>query len=200
MIEDVLRATIRTILEHADAYHGWTLQGLGMLRLRFDKTHRLHVWSEPHRVPNVTAIHDHPWNLISHVISGEIENILYRTVDAEEGNSEIRDRAEEYYEQEIVCGPGGCTTDPPERVYLYEYDRVTFLAGQDYAQRWFEIHESRPSDGAVSLIETRTERRFNGDIARVYFKPGHVWVSAEPRHATVEEIRLITRKALDRWS
>lgn len=199
MMEDVLRATVRTILRNAVNYEGWTLQGLGMLRLRLDERHRLHVWSPDHRVPDVTAIHDHPWNLISHVISGEIENILYTVVD-EEHDANVIARAEDYIEQPIKCGPRGCTMGESHRVKLAEYDRVTFLAGQDYSQHYFEIHETRPSIGAVSLIETITPPHVDKDVANVYFKPGAFWVSAEPRPATEYEITEITGWALAVWS
>lgn len=193
MIEDVLRATVRAVLENADAYEGWTLQGLGMLRLRFDHRHRLHVWSHAHRVKDVTAIHDHPWNLISNVISGEIENVLYEATD--DG------RGVDYIEQEIVCGPRGSKMGESIPLKLVKRDQVPYLAGQSYEQRWYEIHESRPSDGAVSLIETWSpDYRSAGETARVFFKPGAYWVSAEPRPATQAEVMAITRKALDVWS
>ena len=198
MIEDALRAAVKGILEHATVYQGWTLQGLGMLRLRFDKRYRLHVWSHEDRVPEVTAIHDHPWNFISHVISGEIENRLYSMVDPE-CNADIIAKGEDYIEQEIVCGPKGCTIGEPVPVKLAEYDTATFLGGQDYAQNKYEIHESRPTDGAVSLIETWTAGQ-SDDRAHVYYRASDRWVSAEPRPATPEEVRRITRRALDRWA
>lgn len=184
---NMLRATIKGVLEHARVYK-WTIQGLGMLRTRFDDRYRLHVWSNEHRVKDVTAIHDHPWNLISHVVSGEIEDITYRIEP--EG-----DPAWEYMEQEIGCGPGGKMLGEPRSVYLYEHDRATFLAGQDYAHNMFEVHESRPSDGAVSLIETWNDT----GLAHVYYKPGAGWVSAEPRPATEAEVRAIVEKALILW-
>jgi hypothetical protein len=192
MIEDAIRATVKGILEHATVYRGWTLQGLGMLRLRFDNRFRLHVWSHEHRVPDVTVIHDHPWNFISHVISGEIENILYGVVDPADGVGEP------YIEQEIVCGPKGCEIGGPVPVNLVERDRAMFLGGQDYAQNKYEVHESRPSDGAVSLIETWTAGA-SSDRAHVYYRVSDRWVSAEPRPATEEEVRGITRKALAVW-
>lgn len=196
-MEGALAATVKGILEHATAYQGWSLQGLGMLRLRFAPKYRLHVWSHDHKVKDVTPIHDHPWNLVSHVISGEIENILYRIADPE--REPVDDRWA-YRVQPIKCGPGGCVLDEPRLVYLYEHDRAKFLGGQDYAQDYFEIHESRPSDGAVSLVETWTPSHVDKDRANVFIKEGLSWVSAEPRPATESEVRAITSRALERWS
>lgn len=182
-----LKATIKQILEKAEHYE-WSLQGFGMLRLYLTKETRLHVWSDSHTVPNVSDIHDHPWNFRSTVVAGELRN--YRFTPVERGASRFLTRR-------ILCGPGGCVMGEPAYVNLYEGVREIYFEGDDYYQGASEIHRSEPIDGTVTIIT----RAFldDSDHANVFWRPGEEWVSAEPRPATPEEIKAITGNALRMW-
>ena len=75
---DVLRATVRDVLEHPYPRE-WTVQGFGMLRtyLDPDKRFRLNVWHSKLAIPNVSIVHDHPWHFTSWVMGGNFTNVRY---------------------------------------------------------------------------------------------------------------------------
>lgn len=180
------RALIRFILTNALKFE-WSIQGLGMLRLYLSPSQRLHVWSREAKRTDVSTIHDHPWDFDSLIISGSIENLIFENVP--QGLPHLR--------QQILCGPGGGVCGAPEEVGLICRTRTTYGSGWSYFQKAEVIHESEPSEGAVTLI-TRTFRP-DTEHANVFYEAGKTWVSAEPRVATAAEIERITRSALDRW-
>lgn len=185
------RDAVRSILEHADQF-SWSLQGFGMLRcyLGTDKATRLHVWDDRYTVPNVSVIHDHPWDFESMIISGRVRNIRYA--------EHLAGLTPTHHVQRIVCGQGGCALERLDNVRLTVRSDRTLVAGDEYTQHADELHESQPSRGAVTLIH----RRFRADTerARVLFPVGTEWVSAEPRAATAQEVSDICGYALSVWS
>ena len=179
-------ALVRKVLENAEHFE-WTLQGFGMLRTYLSDEIRLHVWDSRYATENVSLLHDHPWDFASLIVAGELRQ--HRYVVAAEG--------ETFQFSTIQCGPGGCMKAEPQPVVLRRLPEEHYTAGAVYLQRAAEIHESRPADGTVTLIS----RAFKKDTehARVFWREGEHWVSAEPRPATADEVRAITRYALDTW-
>jgi len=176
---------VKHILENARRFE-WSLQGLGMLRLYLNPETRLHVWSGKHRVPGVTAIHDHPWGFTSTIISGSIVNYIYREA--------MSVQTRPFMKQRIQCGPDGCSQGEPESVALCVDSARRYWSGDSYTQAAPEIHETLFEDGTVSLIEKVGQ----GEYAHVFYPAGATWVSARPRQATWEEVIAITRNALRR--
>lgn len=183
---------VKNILEKADQYN-WTLQGLGMLRLYLSDEVRLHVWDDRYKVPNVSALHDHPWDFESTIIAGAVNQYRY-------------DIAYPFYGTEgllpawmvtIKCGVGAEVLTGARAVFLHRHSKEMYVEGDKYTQRSEEIHESLPLRGTVTIVE----RKFcgNRENARVFYMEGSEWVSAEPRPATREEVRRITEHALARW-
>ena len=189
----MLRGTVKALLENP---HGrkWSLQGFGMLRLYISPVHRLHVWHPRFGVTGIfgSSVHTHPWDFASCILNGAITNIRYMKTA---GRGFIPG-AEQYNEQTIKCGPGGCAMSEPQSTWLIPCNPETYGVGQRYSQRAEEIHRSEPTPGTVTAIE----RRFKEDTehAQVYWQ-GNRWVSAEPRPATAEEIEDITQAALAVW-
>lgn len=186
----LLRASVRTILESA-AGRPWSAQGLGMLRLYLTPEIRLHVWDSRLKVPDVSTIHDHPWDFRSYVVAGVVRQ--YRFAGVFEPGSRGR---ELHRRQAIRCGPGGCAIGEPVVAELFRNWGETYRAGTWYEQLAEEVHESLPEDGTVTLVE----RHFRSDTehASVYFQ-GAGWVSAEPRPATLDEVAATVALALARW-
>lgn len=208
-----LRAVVRTILENAHEY-AWTLQGFGMLRMNiagYDAIdYRLNVWHSAYRVKNVSLIHDHPWDFTSMVLSGQLNNLRYRVLDKPTAKSI------EHVVASIKPGPGGgmligsqprvkdysaggVLDDAKTRsTYHLEVEREEEIrTGWCYHQLASEVHLSDPADGTVTFNE---RHRVAEDVARVFWRVGTQWVSAEPRKATVEEVEVITQFALKKWS
>lgn len=177
---------VKSILVHASAY-AWSLQGLGMLRLYLSTEDRLHVWDTRHAIPNVSAIHDHPWGFESHVVAGRIRN--YRYIREAEGD--------EYKSAILQCGPGGCVKSQPKIVRLRRAEMEEWLPGEAYWQKHDEIHESQPERGTVTIV--RRTFREDTEHATVFWPAKEEWVSAEPRPATPEEVAAITGFALRTW-
>lgn len=190
----LLRATVRSILEHADRYE-WSLQGFGMLRTYLSKEVRLHVWNSRFAVPNVSTIHDHPWDFTSLIVSGRVTQ--YRFTESADPNI-----GEPFSRQTIRCGVGGglvhgCEMNAPELVRLRRSYLETYDTGERYGQTANEVHHSLPDDGTVTIVE----RTFRADTehARVYYNTQE-WVSAEPRPATQGEVQRAIAAALEVWT
>lgn len=187
-MDEIKWSDMREILERApDESDRWTLQGFGMLRYYVSETLRLHVWSPYHATPGVSQIHTHPWHFTSRVLCGILTDILYGT----------RGPGFASWCQQIQCGEGGGLIGEPERVTLHTTDLQRYALGQTYRRFAEQIHESQPQAGTVTLCE----RQFLPDTehAFVYWQDGAEWGDAEPRPATVDEIRDITGKALEIW-
>lgn len=168
----------------------WSLQGFGMLRLYFGKRWRLHVWDQRAAYPRVSTIHDHlQWDFESLILSGRIVNQRFFMVDEPHG--------EPYRYMRIQTGTGGFGLEDAAWCRLWARGPETYLVGETYRQRADEVHESRPDDGTVTLVER--EHTGHGDVARVFWRPGAEWVTAEPRPATPAEIRDVVGLALERW-
>lgn len=196
-----IRPIVRSVLENW-ANHRWSLQGFGMLRTYLsDMMIRLHVWDSKFAVPNVTTIHDHPWNFESHVVAGRITNTRYRARPCLHTEEDIvrQNLRPPFVKARIVCGPGA-GNDPVdvkargERVWLLSTEPETYEAGCVYRQEAHEIHRTSYEDGTVTLVS----RRFLPDTehANVYFRADESWVSAEPRDATPDEVSAIIERAL----
>lgn len=184
----VLRALVRRILESGPHFKGWTIQGLGMMRLNIEDVGRIHVWNSAYAVRNVSTIHTHPWDLHSTVIAGRLVNTRYRRQDFGTVTHHV---------SVVQCGPGGGMLDTPGSTTLVPFAPEVYTAGQAYEQRAVEVHQSTPDDHCVTLIQR--PRNADKGRAHVFYPVGTPWVSAEPRPATRAEVRLITRGALERW-
>jgi hypothetical protein len=177
---------VKKLLESALSYQ-WSLQGLGMLRLYLSDEVRLHVWDCNFAFPKASTMHTHPWHFKSLIVAGELKNM--RWVEHEEGDL--------FNFATIKCGEGGCIVSKAERVRLAGGPMEYYREGDMYTQEAGEIHESFPTRGTVTLVT----RIFTADRdhAQVFWEPGHMWGTAEPRAATPAEVEEITRYALQRW-
>jgi hypothetical protein len=186
------KLAIKQVLETAAA-HPWSLQGMGMFRLYLSKEVRLHVWDMRFTVEKVSTLHTHPWGFKSHVLSGVMVDRHFKKRDPATQDLD----SPNYYEQRIVCGPGGGVAGDKEPVHLTLMASCVYTAGDEYTHVASDVHESVPKSGTVTLLE----RTFEADTehAFVYFRMDREWVSAEPRDATPDEVAAMARMALDRW-
>lgn len=185
---DVTRAFVRNMLEHWYRYE-WTLQGFGMLRAYLSKDLRVHIWSGPHQVPDVTLLHDHPWDFTSLIVSGRIMNHRW-TPEIPGAAGSTR-----FLCSKIVCGPGGCALPGAEPVWLSRQTAEEYTAGDWYSQQRSEIHSTGFDSGTVTIIK----RRFYEDTEHAHVFYENDWVSAEPRRATADEIGAIVAVAIENW-
>lgn len=190
MTTDFKKALVEAILRKPDSYK-WTIQGLGMLRMNLSPTIRLHVWSEKYKVPNVSDIHTHPWNLTSTVIAGRIQDTTFW-----QGLGNVEE-TKEYLYAKIQCGPGGGMVGQKNTIRLSEKNTRSVVEGQAYYLHSSTIHQSKPEDGTVTIIEKVYQP--DGDHAYVYWPAGTEWVSAEPKVASPDIVREITRNSLEKY-
>lgn len=199
-----VRPLVRSVLENW-ANHRWSLQGFGMLRAYLsDRKLRLHVWDSRFAVPDVTTVHDHPWNFESLVVAGRITNTRYRTYPCFAAQVDIERKMlrSPFVKARIACGAGGVNDVATmkargERVWLTPTEPETYEAGDSYRQEAHEVHHTSYEDGTVTLVS----REFLPDTehANVYFRADESWVSAEPRDATLLDVSMIVERALFRF-
>lgn len=174
------KVLVRNILEHAPDYP-WKMQGIGLLGLRLDgrREHRMHVWA-PDRRTTPSVIHDHPYDFVSRIIVGELTNARY----AEDPSGE------KYLRERYTLGNEEVRT--ADMVQL-SATLETHRAGDQYAQRAEELHDSHQLPGTVTIIRTTFREVGELTVCRPEDAP---WVSGEARPATPEEIEDITAVAL----
>lgn len=170
---------VQRILETADRFE-WTLQGFGMLRMYLSKEVRLHIWLNGFAVPNVSRIHDHPWDFESEIVCGQIRKLVYGRSQAGEPT---------FTEARILCGTGGhliAGSEKPARLVIDRGLSGTYNPGNRYREVAEALHETIPKNGTVTIVT----RKFKQDTehATVCYPIGTPWVSAEPRPATKYEI------------
>jgi hypothetical protein len=189
-IVSALKEVVRSVLVNPGRYQ-WTVQGFGMLRtyLNPERKLRMNVWHSSLAKPDVSTVHDHPWDFRSWIICGSLCNMRY-----EETWSLGPQFAYSY--AQIKCGQGGGMVQPMGDIDLARYAVEIYKAGDTYMQKAEEIHETYYWDGTVTVIE----RKFKADTehARVFWRRGGAWIDAEPRVATSEEIQDVTAYALRR--
>lgn len=180
-------AAIRSILEHHSAFH-WTVQGFGFIRtyLDADKRWRLNVWHNGLCIPNVSTIHDHPWDFVSYIIVGKMMNTKN---EQDYGKLPTHD----YFK--IITGEGGGPTGEINSCTLVDCGHQIYLPGNIYEQVVTEVHETRFSNGTVTLNDRSPPTPDHK--ARVFWPVGEKWVDAIPRDATKEEVELAVGTALE---
>lgn len=186
MIEKVL---VKAILEHCESYT-WSLQGMGLLRMHFGdgSKYRLHVWDSRYRTPGVSMIHDHlQWNFESKIIAGHLKNQRYAETPLP-GTS--------YMKRTLKAGYGCEFVDEAQKTYLVALRPEWYNEGSVYFQKGNEIHETDAEDGTVTFL---IKEQLGNELARVFWKTGEEWGSAEPKPAERYQVRDITQNALKRW-
>jgi hypothetical protein len=187
-----LKPLVAAILR--DESRSWTVQGFGFLRTYFGpadapKKFRLNLWDTRFTVPDVSTIHDHPWDLTSLIVAGRLGNQRY-------SQTLMRNGEFTHAYTTIKTGEGGgleksdfngCVLNPRS---LEHYG-----PGEEYRQRADEIHETYFADGTVTL----NERIGDTEHARVFWPWGTHWVDAMPRPATPEEVSSAVGASLKGW-
>jgi hypothetical protein len=178
------RALVRTILEHAQDY-AWRMQDIGLLGLRLDerREYRLHVWGPSYSVGE-PPVHDHPFDLTSTIIAGEMTNTRY-----EETPSGV-----EYHR--VRYSPSNEDARRTDTVRLSGTATI-LTAGDHYSQSAHELHDSRQLPGTVTIIRMAFK-----DVPEltVCSRGEAAWVSGQARPASPEEVHRITATALEMFS
>lgn len=193
-----LRPLIENILRHPTRAE-WTVQGFGFLRTYFGggdnpKKFRLNLWDHHFTVPDVSTIHDHPWDFTSIIVAGEFHNQRYDMVTHD--TDRVRPMAWTHVFSTIRCGEGGgMEHDAAEHCVLNPKVPEHYNVGDIYHQKADEIHQTLFEDGSVTL----NERIGDTERARVFWPYGTEWVTAEPRKATTFEVQAACDHALRRW-
>jgi hypothetical protein len=163
----IAESEVRAILAHPLAYNGWTVQGLGMLRLELtpDGSVRLHIW-DPDAAKNTAAsAHNHPWDIErSQIYSGSMGN-QYFELDVADG---VQMQA-----SLVRCGVGSHLLEKPRLVMVSEAGpREIYGPGEQYSMSAEQFHDSFPTPGTVTVIRRRLR---DIDTATICWAGGGAW-------------------------
>lgn len=138
---------VREILRDPFGHDGWTVQGLGMLRLDMG-TQRLHIWDPDTALNQVVSAHDHPWDMDSRIYFGKQGNQRFTLREAEEVGGLV------VQVSKVVCGVGSHLEGAPGAGRLVEAGAYeSYGPGERYAMRAEELHDSFPEPGTVTVID-----------------------------------------------
>lgn len=181
-----LQIAVLQILDQAHSW-SWSVQGFGMLRLYVRKVGRIHLWDEALRYPNVSMVHNHSWDLKSHVVCGLVVNTRY-----EQRSCEDTFFGQTYHGKRMITGYQCSDVQPLDDCMLREEVIERFGPGETYSQRAAELHRTDAVDGTVTLMERNEDTNGQADIRWLY---GTKWGTARPRPATPEECLATVTKA-----
>ncbi len=172
----------------------WSVQGFGMLRTYFGppsnpKRFRLNLWSSRLAVPNVSTIHDHPWDFESIIVCGGFENQRFKM--EWEPPSVFPNPTHAFTTIKTGAG-GGMEKSPVQPCVLLPYATEHYFPGDTYAHKADEIHETRYQDNCITL----NDRTGDTQHARVFWPWGTEWVDAEPRDVSSEFVYHIVQNTL----
>lgn len=175
----------------------WTAQGFGFLRTYFGpadapKKFRLNLWDHRFTVPNVSTVHDHPWDLRSLIVAGPFINQRFMMPWV---TPDIFPRPTHTFTTIHTGVGGGIVRDDMKQCVLEPRALEQYYPGDEYTQHADEIHETIFEDGCVTL----NERVGDTERARVFWPYGTEWVDAFPRAATRDEVVSTVAYALRRW-
>lgn len=188
-----MKALVANIMNDK-ARREWTVQGFGFLRTYFGppetpKQFRLNLWDSKFTIPNVSTIHDHPWDFSSIIIAGELKNKKYEIWE------ENKDTPTHKFAT-LKTGVGGSLDISTEKeCYLALSSVINYKSGEVYSQKANEIHETTFKDGTVTL----NRRIGDTEQARVFWDHKNNWIDAIPRLATKREIDQTIDKSLGYW-
>lgn len=181
-----------------DDRRSWTVQGFGFLRTYFGpadapKKFRLNLWDNRFTVPNVSTIHDHPWDFKSLIVAGQFYNQRYRMPWV--SPPDLFPHPSHSFTV-IKTGEGGGLEKSAEGKCVLERMAIEqYLPGDTYSQAASEIHETLFKNGSVTL----NERTGDTEHARVFWPYGTNWIDAMPRPATRDEVSDATLRSLRDW-
>jgi hypothetical protein len=170
----------------------WSLQGFGMLRMYLPGDMRLNILDSRYQYkPKPSMIHDHPWDFTSWVVCGELYNHRYAVGPA------YTEKLWNYYQRTVRPGVDPQHLGQDKIVSLCSSGSEIVRAGNSYFQEFDEVHETEFKDGTITVNSRQRGNR--PDTARVFYRVGEEWISAEPRSATQEEVKDICDNALKLW-
>jgi len=177
----LMRSTVAHLVERSTK-EDWTVQGLGMARLRIGDSMRIHVWS-PDFGWESDRIHTHPWSFTSFVLAGSLRQD--RLVQRYDGPAEAWFTT--WNRSLIRCGEGGGIESAPTQVHLApEAEGELIRSGEAYRMEYSEIHATYPDEVAITLVHKHILAHVSPEHANVYWR-GERWKSAEPQPATTAE-------------
>lgn len=154
----IAESRVKEIIKRPLDYDGWTIQGLGMLRLHLDDSNetRLHIWDTQTALNDQTSAHDHPWDIVnSTVYFGAMGNQRYGL--SNEGDIPIQI-------SRVLCGIGSDFEGESTTGFMFELgERELYEPGGSYSIDATEFHNSFPERGTVTVIT----RRFRPDLEQI---------------------------------
>lgn len=179
----LLQLSIKTILQNADRYK-WSLRDFGMFRLYLAPRVRLHIWSPQKAWPGTDTVHAHPWDFKSTVVSGCVRNITYAVNTTTKPTHDYR-RVPDESNGQAEGGAG-----------LGVWSDRLYVAGDSYALRAEDVHESRLRPGTITIVDCQPPT--DAEHTLVYYPHGRPRISTEPREARLTEVLDMAKAALYR--
>jgi hypothetical protein len=147
----------------------WRAHGIGFIKAYLDeeRTQRINIYHDIFKVPNISLHHDHPWELRSTIVAGQLTNTRY----------EIVERGSELYRCGIInCANFRGLEGEVGTVALRARGEEVYGPGSRYRQLPDEIHATTAVNGTVTIME-RTDFTPEG-TARIFWPDGSEWVDA----------------------
>jgi hypothetical protein len=194
------KAEVQQILRNWTT-HEWQVQGFGMLRTYLDGPGepRLQIWDQRVAVWGDWTIHDHPWDFTSRIICGTLFNQRFeKSTELDPLPIWHQDPSERLYKGTLlVPGPEGGNTGEPFDIWLTPQPTEVYSSGDEYSQKYWELHKTRYDQGTITMIER--DRVKESDTALACYSESVGQTFYRPRPATPDEIFTVTGDALKRW-
>ena len=145
-----MQPRLPSISELRSAGSGPRVHPNGFIQVDLSAQLRLHVWHPllPYRQRTYHPVHDHTFDIMSHVYSGRLVNVCYAIVPDEDG-THVRWQVEEVAGTDTELRPTG------GRVRLaYQYAEPV-QPGEGYEFPAYQFHESMANEPTLTIMEKR---------------------------------------------
>lgn len=156
---------------------------------------RLHIWNPEYCPPDLDICHSHTWRYFrSEILCGALRNVLYEEVPTGTVGGL---RGIPHYRQRITADYQGTVYDDPRLVTLTPISAFKHGPGSSYDCHYWEIHETMPEPGTVTVIKIEGVDVPSADL---YWRPSHRPTQQRPREASTSIIRTFCGAALKQWT
>jgi len=136
----------------------------GFIQLDIDDRTRLHVWTEKPLTEHISKnrIHDHVFDFRSTVICGSVIDTKYQLRQSPKGRYEVFDVIPYVIDNRAGSPERSCS----DRFDLLPRDKRKFVAGEQYALKADEIHETTPCGLTATIISYKVRK--SKRVARIF--------------------------------
>ena len=185
----------------------WRHNGLGLLQAYLHEgttcEQRVHIWHKSLMRPGIEEsglLHDHRFDLVSHVLVGSLAQVEYKLKPAEYGYWQLHNVVPARKALAVSGTNDGLVSALPER-HAAEKRAMVVSEGYSYSFPKFQFHGTHTqTEMVVTLVEKRAQEEAQARIMAPYGRPVvHAFADPYPEWVWLPVLEEARTALLERW-